>query len=111
MTPCFLFTTYYHPYCTLSMGTMKALVKLVVCALAIVQIVDGAPSGETSAAAEPSIQKTDCRNYNTDFTQSTAGWIAENTAQDTYTITDGGIQMNLVPPTQYIRMHDANSSK
>lgn len=111
MTPCFSFTTYYHPHCTLSMGTMKALVKLVVCALAIVQIVDGAPSGETSAAAEPSIQKTDCRNYNTDFTQSTAGWIAENTAQDTYTITDGGIQMNLVPPTQYIRMHDANSSK
>ncbi|KAG2217032.1 hypothetical protein INT45_003988 [Circinella minor] len=53
--------------------------------------------------------KTDCINYNTDFTLSTEGWSVENTIQDTYDVTDGGIQMNLVPPRQFVRMHDAKN--
>ena len=53
--------------------------------------------------------KTDCINYNTDFTVSTEGWSAENTVQDTYDVTDGGIKMNLMPPRQFVRMHDAKS--
>lgn len=94
------------------MGKLGALVKFAVCAVVLLPYVNARPFSEAGTASSPSsLQKVDCRNYDTDFTQSTAGWIAENTAQDTYTITDGGIQMNLVPPTQYIRMHDANSSK
>ncbi|KAI9488808.1 concanavalin A-like lectin/glucanase domain-containing protein [Zychaea mexicana] len=55
-------------------------------------------------------KKPDCKNYNTDFRVSTEGWSAENTVQDTYDITDGGIKMNLMPPRQYVRMHDAQSA-
>ncbi|KAI9272655.1 concanavalin A-like lectin/glucanase domain-containing protein [Phascolomyces articulosus] len=54
-------------------------------------------------------EKTDCFNYNTDFSSSTEGWTADNTVQDTYDITDGGIKMNLMPPRQFVRMHDAKN--
>ncbi|KAI8143068.1 concanavalin A-like lectin/glucanase domain-containing protein [Fennellomyces sp. T-0311] len=62
-----------------------------------------------SAKASGGIQKTECHNYDTDFTRSTEGWVADNTVQDTYDITDGGIKMNLMPPNQYVRMHDASN--
>ncbi|KAI9322526.1 concanavalin A-like lectin/glucanase domain-containing protein [Dichotomocladium elegans] len=51
--------------------------------------------------------KVDCVNFKTDFSRSTDGWIADNSIQDTYEISDRGIEMKLMPPTRYIRMHDS----
>lgn len=53
-------------------------------------------------------QKTVCKNYRTDFTKDTIGWQVENTMQDTYDIFENGLQLNLLPPSKYVRFHDQN---
>lgn len=89
---------------------MRNIVSAVVLSAVSMLVVDCLPSSPTEAAADAGgQQKNLCRNYNTDFTQSTEGWIAENSAQDTYELTPDGIRMNLVPPNSYVRMHDVQS--
>ncbi|KAG0174410.1 hypothetical protein DFQ28_007679 [Apophysomyces sp. BC1034] len=53
-------------------------------------------------------QQTECHNYKNDFTKSTAGWIAQGIDIDTYALTPTGIKMKLMPPRQYVRLHDEN---
>ncbi|KAI7880981.1 concanavalin A-like lectin/glucanase [Lichtheimia hyalospora FSU 10163] len=61
----------------------------------------------TTTYALPTQNKVDCVNYKTDFSVTTQGWIADHTFQDTYDMTsDKGIEMKLMPPTRYVRMHD-----
>jgi hypothetical protein len=52
-----------------------------------------------------------CHNYRTDFSSSTRGWRVEDSMQDTYDIMSTGLQLNLVPPSSYIRVHDLEQSK
>lgn len=64
----------------------------------------------TTSYALPAQSKVDCVNYKTDFSVTTQGWIADHTFQDTYDMTsDKGIEMKLMPPTRYVRMHDQQS--
>lgn len=64
----------------------------------------------TTSYALPAQNKVDCVNYKTDFSVTTQGWIADHTFQDTYDMTsDKGIEMKLMPPTRYVRMHDQQS--
>jgi hypothetical protein len=53
-------------------------------------------------------QKTVCKNYRTDFTRDTSGWHVENSMQDTYDINENGLQLNLLPPSKFVRFHDQN---
>jgi hypothetical protein len=65
------------------------------------------PAAEFVAASGES--KPLCKNYRTDFSRDVRGWTVENSMQDTYDIDSNGLQLNLLPPSQYIRMLDANS--
>ncbi|KAI8394130.1 concanavalin A-like lectin/glucanase domain-containing protein [Radiomyces spectabilis] len=67
-------------------------------------------SASLVAAAPAEIPLTECRSMKTDFMKASKGWIAENSAQDTYSITSNGLEMRLVPPSQYVRLHDSNSN-
>lgn len=51
-------------------------------------------------------QKPICHNYRTNFATNLRGWQVENSMQDTYEILENSIQFNLLPPDEYIRLHD-----
>lgn len=87
---------------------MRKLIALFFCALLFLQ---QRPEAQAYARFLTEREdKIDCRNYHTDFSRSAAGWLAENSYQDTYEITSDGVKMNLVPPINYVRMHDAQSN-
>jgi hypothetical protein len=69
--------------------------------------VEKPPAPEFVAASGE--QKVPCKNYRTDFSRDVKGWIVENSMQDTYDIDSNGLQLNLLPPRQYVRLLDANS--
>ncbi|KAL0579937.1 hypothetical protein ABG067_008599, partial [Albugo candida] len=50
--------------------------------------------------------KVICHNYRTEFYKNMRGWQVENSMQDTYDIDQTGIKLNLVPPKEYVRLHD-----
>ncbi|KAI8091030.1 concanavalin A-like lectin/glucanase domain-containing protein [Gilbertella persicaria] len=54
-------------------------------------------------------QKTVCHNFRTEFNKNSRGWIVENTMQDTYDVNQDGIQLNLLPPKQYVRLLDTRN--
>lgn len=51
-------------------------------------------------------EKVICHNYRTKFNSNLRGWQVENTMQDTYDISEVGIQLNLLPPHVYYRTFD-----
>lgn len=75
------------------------------------------PTNQIAAVEEPHTaahaaasgeEKGLCKNYRTDFSRDVRGWVVENSMQDTYDIDSNGLQFNLLPPKQYIRLIDKN---
>ncbi|KAF7730421.1 hypothetical protein EC973_002228 [Apophysomyces ossiformis] len=67
-------------------------------------------SRRITLASLPTIhtQDVECQNYKTDFTRSSTGWVARDMDPETYALTPVGVKMKLLPPRQYIRLHDEN---
>ncbi|KAI9313220.1 concanavalin A-like lectin/glucanase domain-containing protein [Dichotomocladium elegans] len=52
--------------------------------------------------------KVECRNYKTDFSKSMDGWVNTYGGSKTYTRNGNGLEMKIMPPSQYVRKFDEN---
>lgn len=51
-------------------------------------------------------QLTDCKNYHTDFSKGTEGWVEIRGAKNNWQITQDGLKLILVPPSAYTQLID-----
>jgi hypothetical protein len=55
-------------------------------------------------------QLTDCKNYHTDFSKGTEGWVEIRGAKNNWQITKDGLELILVPPSAYTQLIDKETS-
>lgn len=63
------------------------------------------PASKISASEEKPL----CHNYRTEFADDMRGWQVDDSQQDTYEILDDAIEFKLLPPEDYVRLHDSKS--
>ncbi|KAI9476423.1 MAG: concanavalin A-like lectin/glucanase domain-containing protein [Benjaminiella poitrasii] len=73
------------------------------------QFADPIDQFSAAAAVTGGEPKPVCHNYRTEFGKNVRGWQVENSMQDTYDINPTGIQLNLRPPREFIRLTDENN--
>ncbi|CEJ00081.1 hypothetical protein RMCBS344292_14150 [Rhizopus microsporus] len=94
---------------------LQLLLTLAQTGNAAVRSQPGAMTSSAASTVDPvskifaSEEKPLCHNYRTQFADDMRGWQVDDSQQDTYEILDDAIEFKLLPPDDYVRLHDSKN--